>query len=87
MDQNKVTKLRDVEYKIRPQCGLCRHGEFKTIKDEFGSCLLHSYEHLKHTGAPRRLSVYRGGSCESYTPEAAKIAQLGAYLEFLADDR
>ncbi len=82
VDANKLKVLRDVDYKIGPSCALCKHGEFRTIKDDFGSCLAKTYEHLKHTGEPRQLSVYRGGSCRDFVQSPEKLAALGAYGEF-----
>jgi len=82
MDANKLRMLREINYTIHPSCALCKHGEFRTLKDDFGSCMAKTYEHLKHTGDPRQLSVHRGGSCKDFEVDPQKKAALGAYQEF-----
>jgi hypothetical protein len=62
MDANKLERLKEIGYSIQPTCGLCVHF-FAPSGGEFGECDLYSYEHLKHSGPPRKLSVHRNGGC------------------------
>ena len=78
MDENKLEVLRAIKYKIRAACGSCQYGKFRGGSD-FGVCLLRAYDHRKHAGAPRQLSIYRYGGCGEYA-----ISQL-ADLELCAD--
>lgn len=65
MDQNKLDKLKEIGYEIKPTCGTCIH--FKQFSDaDFGDCQKHEYVHLKHSGGRRKLSVVRDGSCNEY---------------------
>lgn len=80
-DANKFAKLREIGYTIRVTCGICQHGCFKGMA-EWGTCDLHQYEHLKHTGPARGVSVVRYGSCPQGVLSTSK-ADLGAHREFL----
>jgi hypothetical protein len=83
MDQNKLTELRSIGYRIPRTCGLCVHGVFVGAK-EFGGCDVRQYEHRKHTGPKRQLSIFKGGSCtDKFEVDETRAAQLGAYREFL----
>jgi hypothetical protein len=84
-DQNKLKKLNEIGYQIRPTCGICRFAEFKD-KSDWGACFYegHTYQHEKHVGAPRRLSIHRSGYCPSFEgkPEInADLAKSG-FLDF-----
>lgn len=79
MDQNKRLKLVEVGYRINPSCGTCSFGSFARTLD-FGECRRHLYEHAKHVGPPRFLSVHRAGSCTSF--KQGSMIRLGAYVEF-----
>ena len=57
MDLNKLAELRRIGYKIPRTCGLCTHGVF-VGKSDFGGCAIQTYQHLKHTGPPKQLSIY-----------------------------
>lgn len=81
MDANKLQVLRDIPYNIPRVCGLCCHGEFPN--NDWGTCSRHEYQHRKHTGSPRQLSILRLGSCPSFEESPEKVAGLGAYQEFL----
>ena len=83
MDQNKLNELRTIGFRIPKTCGLCKHGVFVGASD-WGTCAVRTYEHLKHSGPPRQLSVYRGGSCpDKFDVDPARVAQLGAWAEFV----
>jgi hypothetical protein len=81
MDANKLQVLRDLPYKIPAVCGLCVHGEFPN--NEWGTCKAQQYDHVKHTGPARQLSIVKFGVCPKYTEDPAKMAQLGLFTEFL----
>jgi hypothetical protein len=83
MDANKLAMLRESGYRIAKSCGLCKHGVFVGTGD-WGSCAVKTYEHLKHTGPKRQLSIYRGGACtDKFEPSDQLDTVLGAYREFL----
>jgi|SRR5579859_446374 len=65
MDANKLKVLKDNGYVINKACGLCKHMDMPNVKAGFGTCNIKTYEHLKHVGAPRQLSVHEHGVCES----------------------
>jgi hypothetical protein len=78
VDANKLSRLTEIGYRIGPQCGLCRHGRFTTY--DWGSCDRHQYEHGKHTGPARALSIFRGGVCDSgYELDPGRLAALGGF--------
>lgn len=83
MDENKLDKLREVGYEIKACCRLCLHGNFAPFSD-FGTCAKHTYEHLKHTGEPRQLSIHRMGKCNTdlFQLNPDKMAELGTYGQF-----
>lgn len=65
MDQNKLKVLREIGYRVGPACGTCSYGNFEYFQ-MWGTCSLHTYEHLKHTGARRQLSTHLCGNCPNY---------------------
>lgn len=81
MDINKASKLREIGYKIEPSCGTCKHFVQRSDED-FGDCQIHDYEHLKHTGGRRRLSVVRYGQCKSFEAND-NLGYLHGFKEFL----
>lgn len=84
MDKNKLKVLREINYVIPKQCGLCRHGQFADADAPWGTCALRTYVHEKHTGAPRQLSVFRHGGCPDkfeLSPEGEQA--LGTWAEFV----
>lgn len=79
MDKNKLTVLREAGYTI-PNCV---HGQFDG-GGLFGTCVVRTYQHLKHTGEPRQLSVFAHGGCEEKFDLRPEIdSMLGAWAEFL----
>ncbi len=82
MDENKRQELHRIGYMILGSCGTCKHGDFPN--NDWGSCEVHTYEHLKHTGDRRHLSIHRSGWCKSFTVDAEKTALLGPFQEYLA---
>jgi hypothetical protein len=83
MDANKLQVLRDLPYKVQPVCGLCVHGVFPTPNNDWGTCGVQQYEHKKHTGPARQLSIVKYGSCPNFEQDHAKTFQLGTFEEFL----
>lgn len=83
MDANKLRVLREIDYCIPKQCGNCQHGEFSYPDSPFGGCMLQTYDHLKHTGPPKPLSIYKSGSCSKWEPDEEEIASLGPWAEFV----
>lgn len=81
MDANKLKVLRDLDYKVQKTCGLCAHGVFPN--NDWGTCQKHEYQHEKHTGDARKLSIVRYGSCAEFEQYDQSGATLGAYQEFL----
>jgi len=74
MDQNKLKVLREVSYSIKPACGLCSFGQFRELEGgDFGTCYKFSYQHQKHTGEKRQLSIFRYGSCPSFELDKGNI--------------
>ena len=83
-DGNKFAKLREIGYTLPITCGLCVMGEFPD-RGDWGTCKIHRYQHLKHTGESRGVSIHRGGSCADAEVDGSKVmaASFGAHLEFL----
>ena len=82
MDLNKLQVLREVGYTIPRSCSLCAHSKWEGEK-EWGACTVTTYQHKKHIGLPRQLSIYRGGQCPKFVLSDSAAAFLGAYVEFL----
>jgi hypothetical protein len=81
MDANKLAVLGGVQYQIARTCGTCKHSTFPN--NNWGTCGLLTYQHLKHTGAPRQLSIYRYGCCVLHEMNVASQAELGLFEQFL----
>ena len=81
MDANKLKVLREVAYKIGPSCGMCVFGKFPN--DDWGTCSAHQYDHRKHSGPPRQLSVHRLGECPTFKADPRKSADLQGFVEFI----
>lgn len=82
MDANKVEKLKEIGYEIRPACGTCDWATFRDGSD-FGSCGLHTYNHLKHDDDGMDLSVHLFGSCSEYEEPVILENVLGAWDQFV----
>lgn len=83
MDANKLTVLRQIEYRIT-SCGACVHGEFKPGTD-WGTCKDTQYNHGKHTESERNLSITRLGSCWKFKPN--RELPLKGFAEFIGTNR
>lgn len=85
MDANKLQVLNDIGYHL-PDC--CEHCEFSSfVRGElFGECLQFDYDHGKHTGRSRGVSIHRTGVCAFFTPctgvrRETKDARLHGFVE------
>lgn len=81
MDENKLKKLRSINYSINPSCGTCIHSYF-TCESDWGTCSKHSYNHNKHTVKARSLSIHRAGSCPDFQMSNDKENSMSHYREF-----
>ena len=84
MDGDKLTVLRELGYSIQPTCAFCIHARFPS-PTAWGTCSLVPYDHRKHTGPPRELSIHRSGSCPNYTENPQQRRVLGRFAEFLPE--
>lgn len=82
MDENKRATLAVIGYEISA-CGMCAHAEISADQD-WGTCRRYSYEHEKHTGPFRQLSINRHGHCAGFEPSQDAPVKLGKFAEFLA---
>ncbi len=83
MDENKRLKLVEIGYEIRPTCITCVHGRFDNVFEIFGTCKLHSYEHLKHSAKKRELSVFKSGCCTEHEMNPGTEATMHGFKEFV----
>lgn len=84
MDANKLKVLQDIDYRIRKCCGNCVFGVF--VRSEgFGTCGIQQYEHKKHTGDKRQLSVNRYGYCEKHEISDTYVARIHGFSVFVED--
>lgn len=74
-DENKLAKLREIHFVTVDCCNMCTHGQFRPGSD-FGVCQKFTYEHQKHTGKPRQLSIHRAGRCLHFEPAEAKVEEV-----------
>lgn len=80
MDKNKLKVLQDIDYKINRCCGVCKHGDFGYLND-WGTCSIQQYSHLKHSGENRQLSINVFGSCDKF--ELNETYDFGGFKEFV----
>jgi len=86
MDKNKLEKLRELKYSIRKCCGLCENSKFNFLDcgNAWGICMIHRYEHLKHTEVVRELSINQFGHCDDFKwNNSIKNIGLKDWIEFL----
>lgn len=65
MDANKLQKYHEVVYGIQRSCQLCKFASFRQ-QSNWGQCVKHTYDHLKHSDSNRHLSIYRSGVCADF---------------------
>lgn len=85
MDENKRQRLKEIGYVIGPTCGTCIARAFRP-GSMFGECLRHKYQHLKHTGDERMLSINEHGHCPDYKLDPSLLGPLHGFAEFLKED-
>ena len=86
MDENKLKKLRQIEYSIRKCCGLCGHSTFMgSDLTDWGMCVKLTYNHQKHSEGLRKLSVNRYGYCEQYKQSRYIEERMDKFTEFLEE--
>jgi len=85
-DENKFDKLSEVGYTVRPCCGLCTHAQFGIF--EWGTCAKHTYQHKKHTGDPRQMSINVHGCCkDDFKVSPEKLAKkLQSFIGFFTEE-
>lgn len=81
MDANKAARLRQIGYQITA-CGTCAHSDIDP-PSEWGTCRLFTYQHEKHTGPERPLSINRHGTCPAFKPRDSARGVLHGFEEFL----
>lgn len=81
MDENKLKKLMEIGYKIEPCCGFCIHRDMHP-RSVWGVCRCWSYDHLKHTGLERELSISRFGHCQHFEADEHELRKLQGFKQF-----
>lgn len=81
MDKSKSKKLQEIGYKINRCCGLCKYAILSL--DGWGTCVNHTYQHEKHTGEERDLSINQFGYCTSFELEESKVIGLHSYSDLI----
>ena len=79
-DANKFQKLQEVGYTIPVTCGHCIHRDFRhNPRADWGKCQHVMYQHLKHTGPPRGVSIHRAGRCKHATLDPTLVGTFGSF--------
>jgi hypothetical protein len=78
MDTNA---LKEIGYVIEPCCKLCVHSHFPFQATNWGTCSNHDYQHLKHSGPKRELSITKYGRCSKFAASENVAVVLGSYVE------
>ena len=84
MDKNKLKVLQDIDYKVQRTCGNCDWfvGDSYTKSIMFSTCSKHTYEHKKHIGPERKLSVHRDGVCDKHEWNGNALNFMHSYSQF-----
>jgi len=85
-DENKFDMLGEVCYTVRACCEICVHGTFFPVTSQWGTCAKHTYEHKKHTGKPRHMSINRIGVCKTFEADDAKLDLLQSFKNFFVGE-
>jgi hypothetical protein len=90
VDANKLKVLKSIGYEVRLTCANCVHSFFPSERSDWGTCSKNQYQHEKHTGDARDLSIHKSGRCavegpDGYTPSPTAIGMLGRFAELLED--
>ena len=83
-DENKFAKLQEAGYTVRPCCILCVHGT-SIGPSHWGTCAKHTYEHKKHTGKPRQMSINRVGVCKTFDTDKGQLLKLQSFQSFFTE--
>lgn len=86
MDKTKLKVLREVGYTFPKTCGMCAAGQFEGYRGMWplwGTCGRQTYEHEKHTGEKRQLSIHLLGSCASFEAVSNAADALQGFGEFV----
>ena len=84
-DENKFEMLGEVCYTVRACCAICAHGTFIGLA-QWGTCAKHTYEHKKHTGDKRQMSINILGVCKTFEADEAKLARLQSFRNFFVGE-
>ena len=82
MDAAKLETLQQLGYRVLSTCGRCKFATFKGY--EWGTCSKHTYEHKKHTGPARQLSIHRSGCCDPEHFEPKETEDLHGFRQLEA---
>jgi hypothetical protein len=86
VDENKRAKLIDAAYRVLRTCGNCIHSDILEVvgmSAVWGTCRRWRYQHNKHTGEPRPLSVNAAGTCSFHVLRRNAPIKLGGFTPFL----
>lgn len=83
MDDNKLKLLKQVEYEVCRCCYFCAHSEPFRQGTDWSTCRRYKYQHLKHTGDLRQMSIVKFGVCSSFEPKDGARLELGAFAQFM----
>lgn len=72
-DPNKLSKQKEVGFKILPTCGICQYAKIKG--GGFGYCTKFDYHHEKHTEV-KLMGIHRSGTCPEFLVRLEDNAQL-----------
>lgn len=88
MDENKRNKLTQINYKIKPCCGMCVHSSIPS-SGHWGTCNIHQYDHLKHSGgnksSQRDLSIHAFGYCSDFKHNTSLDYTLHGFSELKSE--
>lgn len=90
MDANKLKILNEIGYEVRQTCANCVHSFFPSEKSNWGTCSMNQYQHEKHTGDARDVSIHKSGKCAvvgpgGYRASPAAIGMLGLFAELVEE--
>lgn len=83
-DANKLKVLQNAGYVVKPTCATCVHRE-AFYDHPWTTCNLLTYEHQKHTGEPRGVSIFKTGWCKfhEWSKEILEDLQTSGFLKFV----
>lgn len=88
-DDNKFRALRDLGHTIPGLCNYCKHDNFEGLKalNGWGTCRLHTYQHLKHENPAKGegVSIHITETCPQFKWDPNRITQsgLGPHQKFI----